>query len=156
MERIYDNPTWRAGQRAFLKSYREGVRESNRFRNTGQAQKYLQEEQYPSGEAMGEDALRYWRGAAKGAGWKHVISMPWRKTEEHGSFIVASKPVLDAEEERKVACRLGNHAFVTIKTLWARDCSIRGVYKWPRIIKIENYKGGGFPAYAWYARVVPR
>ena len=155
MERIYDNPTWRAGQRAFLKSYREGVRESNRFRNTGQPQKLLQEKRYPSGALIEDYTLNLLRGAAKGSGWKHKIFMPWRKTEEHGNFIVINKPILDAKEEREMARTLGIQAHQVLGTLWRHD-SIRGVYKWPRIIKVENYKGGGFPAYAWYARVVPR
>jgi len=155
MKRIYDEPTWRAGQREFLKYYLREVRESNDFRDTGKAQQYLKDKRYPNGEVMDEETLHYWRGVAKGAEWKHIIFMPWRKSEEHGRFIVASKPVLDAEEESNLACMLGNLAFRTIKTLWEHD-EIRGVYKWPRIIKVENYKGGGFPAYAWHARVVPK
>jgi len=150
MKWIYSNPTWLAGQREFLKSYRECIKDSNRFRDTGQPQELLRKKRYPSGAVIEDDTLDSLRGAAKGSGWKHKIFMPWHKFEEQGNFIV-----MDIEEEREIARGLGSQAHQVLGELWRHD-RILAVYKWPRIIKVENYKGGGRPAYAWCARVIPR
>ena len=155
MERIFDNPMWREKQRGFLDGYFKRIKKANVGEDRQIAREYVSAGCYPNGETISEDKIEAWRGVVKGAEWQHVTYMPWRKYEEHGSFIVANKSAPSAEEEREIIRMIGDLAFRTLQTLWAHD-SIRGVYKWPRIIKIENYKGGGFPAYAWYARVVPR
>jgi len=154
-KRIYDYPTDAALQPLFLREYLAQIERRRESALATQAPD--REESWRKYAAKDPESYEFMMEEyAKNCelpDWPHIVKWPWSKSTEYGQHVLLNpgKPI--AERGQIIVERMAERIVRMFRVLWWHK-GMRAVYRWPRIITVDNYKGDG-PAVAWHARVVP-